>query len=98
MTAATSAADTIVLVHGFWLTPRSWEHWIERHEDKGLRVIARAYPGFEVEVEALDADPTPIERVTVPAIIESVEAIVGELESRPIILGHSAGGVFTQIL
>jgi pimeloyl-ACP methyl ester carboxylesterase len=98
MSPATSTPDTIVLVHGFWVTPRSWEHWIERYEAKGLRVIAPAYPGFEVEVEALNADPTPIERVTVPAIIESLEAIVGELESPPIIIGHSAGGVFTQIL
>jgi pimeloyl-ACP methyl ester carboxylesterase len=94
----TSTADTIVLVHGFWVTPRSWEHWIERYEGRGLRVIAPAYPGFEVEVEALNADPAPIERLTVPAIIERLEGIVGELDSPPIIIGHSAGGVFTQIL
>ena len=98
MSPATSTPDTIVLVHGFWVTPRSWEHWIERYEAKGLRVIAPAYPGFEVEVEALNADPTPIEHLKVPAIIERLEAIVGELESPPIIIGHSAGGVFTQIL
>jgi len=98
MNRATSKPDTIVLVHGFWVTPRSWEHWIERYEGKGLRVIAPAYPGFEVEVEALNADPTPIEQLKVPAIIERLEAIIGELESPPIIIGHSAGGVFTQIL
>src|SRR4029079_10223990 len=98
MSPAPSTPDTIVLVHGFWVTPRSWEHWIERYERKGLRVIAPAYPGFEVEVEALNAAPTPIEHLTVPAIMERLEAIVGELESPPIIIGHSAGGVFTQIL
>jgi pimeloyl-ACP methyl ester carboxylesterase len=98
MNPATSTPDTIVLVHGFWVTPRSWEHWIERYEDTGLRVIAPAYPGLEVEVEALNADPTPIERITVPAIIEHLEAVVDKLESPPIIIGHSAGGVFTQIL
>ena len=98
MSPATSTPDTIVLVHGFWVTPRSWEHWIERYEAKGMHVLAPAYPGFEVEVEALNADPTPIERVTVPAIMEHLEAVVGELESPPIIIGHSAGGVFTQIL
>ena len=37
MNPATSTPDTIVLVHGFWVTPRSWEHWIERYESKGLR-------------------------------------------------------------
>ena len=36
--------DTIVLVHGFWVTPRSWEHWVCHYEDKGYKVIAPAYP------------------------------------------------------
>jgi pimeloyl-ACP methyl ester carboxylesterase len=90
--------DTIVLIHGFWVTPRSWEHWITRYESRGYRVLAPAYPGFEVEVEALNADPSPIEALTVSAILERLEAVVGELASPPILIGHSAGGVFTQIL
>ncbi|GAA1019401.1 hypothetical protein Aple_048840 [Acrocarpospora pleiomorpha] len=90
--------DTIVLIHGFWVTPRSWEHWVTHYEAKGFKVYAPAYPGFEVEVEALNADPTPIEQVTVPQIIESLETLIGGLETPPIIMGHSAGGVFTQIL
>lgn len=49
-------------------------------------------------MEALNADPTPIEQVTVPQIIESLETLIGGLETPPIIMGHSAGGVFTQIL
>ena len=98
MSANGFTPDTIVLVHGFWVTPRSWEHWIKRYESRGYRVLAPAYPGFEVEVEALNADPSPIERVTVPQIIEKLEGIVRELSSPPILIGHSAGGVFTQIL
>src|SRR6476646_7678784 len=92
------APDTIVLIHGLWVTPRSWEHWIERYEGRGYRVLAPAYPGLEVEVEALNADPSPIAALTIPAVVEHLEGIVGELESPPIIMGHSAGGVFTQIL
>jgi pimeloyl-ACP methyl ester carboxylesterase len=90
--------DTIVLVHGFWVTPRSWEHWIERYETQGYRVLAPAYPGFEVEVEALNEDPTPVEDLRVPAIVEKFEGVIGELDSPPILIGHSAGGAFTQIL
>ena len=93
-----TAPDTIVLVHGFWVTPRSWEKWIERYEARGYRVLAPAYPGLEVEVEALNADPSPLEALTVPAIIAHLESVIGELDSPPIIMGHSAGGVFTQIL
>jgi pimeloyl-ACP methyl ester carboxylesterase len=98
MTHARPAPDTIVLVHGFWVTPRSWEQWIAHYEAKGYRVIAPAYPGFEVEVEALNADPSPVQAVTVPAIIDHLESIIRELPVPPIIIGHSAGGAFTQIL
>jgi pimeloyl-ACP methyl ester carboxylesterase len=90
--------DTIVLVHGFWVTPRSWEQWVERYEARGYKVVAPAYPGLEVEVEALNADPSPLEALTVPAIIAHLETVIAELDTVPIIMGHSAGGVFTQIL
>jgi pimeloyl-ACP methyl ester carboxylesterase len=98
MSPEASAPDTIVLVHGFWVTPRSWEDWIARYEQAGYRVIAPAYPGYEVEVEALNADPSPIEAVTVPQIVEHLESVIGALDAPPIIMGHSAGGAFTQIL
>ena len=90
--------DTIVLIHGFWVTPRSWEHWITRYESRGYKVLAPAYPGFEVEVEALNADPSPIESLSVAQIVEHLESVVGAVESPPILVGHSAGGVFTQLL
>jgi len=93
-----AAPDTIVLVHGFWVTPRSWEDWVAHYEGRGFTVVAPPYPGFEVEVEALNADPSPIEALTVPSIIEHLEGVVKSLPTAPIIIGHSAGGAFTQIL
>jgi pimeloyl-ACP methyl ester carboxylesterase len=98
MTDVPSAPDTIVLIHGFWVTPRSWEHWAERFRARGYTVLTPAYPGFEVEVEALNADPSPIEAVTVPQIIDKLAGVIGELERPPILIGHSAGGAFTQLL
>src|SRR5918912_95644 len=53
-----AAPDTIVLIHGLWMTPRSWEHWVERYSERGYRVLASAYPGLDVEVEALREDPS----------------------------------------
>ena len=91
------APDTIVLVHGFWVTPRSWEKWVERYEGRGYRVLTPAYPGFEVEVEALREDPSPIEALTIPAVIDHIGGIIDELERPPVIIGHSAGGLLTQI-
>jgi pimeloyl-ACP methyl ester carboxylesterase len=97
-TADPSAPDTIVLIHGLWVTPRSWEHWIERYEGRGYHVLAPAYPGLEVEVEALNEDASPIEALTIPAVVEHYEGIVGELDKPPILMGHSMGGLIVQIL
>ena len=96
--SADAATRPIVLIHGLWMTPRSWENWINHYESRGHRVLAPAYPGFEVEVEALREDPSPIETVTVPETVDHLEGIIGELDQPPIIMGHSFGGVLTQIL
>ena len=87
-----------MLIHGLWVTPRSWEKWVEHYQGRGYRVLAPAYPGFEVEVEALNADPTPIETLTVTAVVEHLEQHRRRIDQPPIIMGHSAGGLFTQIL
>ena len=46
----------IVLIHGLWLTPRSWEGWKARFEQRGHEVLAPAWPRMEREVEALRRD------------------------------------------
>lgn len=103
MTATTTDSSsngkpTIVLVHGLSMTPRSWEKWIDRYSERGYRVLAPPYPGLEGEVEALNADPSPIEALTVPAVVENYERIIKELDRPPILMGHSCGGLIVQIL
>ncbi len=89
---------TIVLVHGLWMTPRSWEHWVAHYEAKGHRVIAPPYPGFEIEVEALRANPDLIANLTVPETVAHLATVIEGLDEPPIIMGHSFGGTLTQLL
>lgn len=93
-----AAPDTIVLVHGFWVTPLSWEDWITHYESKGFKVIAPAYPGLEGSVESLNEDSTPITELELPEIVDSYKAAIDALDAAPIIIGHSAGGLITQLL
>jgi pimeloyl-ACP methyl ester carboxylesterase len=86
---------TIVLVHGLWLTPLSWEHWIERYERAGHRVLAPAYPGLERSVASLRADPSPIAALTPAATLEHLTGVVRALD-RPIVIGHCFGGVLAR--
>jgi pimeloyl-ACP methyl ester carboxylesterase len=91
-------ADTIVLINGLWLTALSWEHWVERYTARGYRVIARSWPGMEGDVEELRRDPSAIAGLGLTEIVDHYDRIVRELDQPPIIMGHSFGGLITQIL
>jgi pimeloyl-ACP methyl ester carboxylesterase len=90
--------DTIVLIHGLWMTPRSWEEWVPYYEGKGYNVLTPGYPGFEIEVEALRENPSVIADLTVPQVVAHLAETITELDRPPIIMGHSFGGALTQLL
>lgn len=91
-------ADTIVLIHGLWMTPLCWEHWIERFTARGHRVVAPSWPGMEGGVEAVRRDPSPIAHLGIAEIVDHYERIIRALERPPILMGHSFGGAFVQLL
>jgi pimeloyl-ACP methyl ester carboxylesterase len=90
--------DTIVLIHGLWMTSLSWENWVKRYSDKGYRVIAKSWPGMDGDIEQLRRDPSGIAKVGVTEVVEQYEGIIRGLDSPPIVMGHSFGGLVTQIL
>jgi pimeloyl-ACP methyl ester carboxylesterase len=90
--------DSIVLIHGLWMTPLSWEHWAERYRARGYDVLAPAWPGMDGDIEHLRADPTAVEHLGIEEIVDHYDEIIRGLDSPPIIMGHSFGGAFTEIL
>jgi pimeloyl-ACP methyl ester carboxylesterase len=90
--------DTIVLIHGLWMTSLSWENWVKRYSDKGYRVIAENWPGMDEDIEQFRRDPSGIAKVGVTEVVEKYEGIIRGLDSPPIVVGHSFGGLVTQIL
>jgi pimeloyl-ACP methyl ester carboxylesterase len=91
-------AQPIVLIHGLWLTPRSWEGWKQRFEGRGHRVLAPAWPRMQGEVEDIRRDPSPLNGLGVGEITDHYAEVVRGLESVPIIIGHSFGGLVTELL
>jgi alpha-beta hydrolase superfamily lysophospholipase len=71
---------------------------VTHYESRGYKVLTPAYPGFDLEVEALRADSSPIEAVTTPKIMERMQEVVGSIETPPILMGHSMGGAIVQLL
>jgi alpha-beta hydrolase superfamily lysophospholipase len=90
--------DTVVLVHGLWMTPLSWEHWIDRYQQRGLTVLAPAWPGFEGDIDKLRRDPSGVSRLGIAEIVDHYDGIIRGLETPPIIIGHSFGGLFVKLL
>ena len=92
------SAGTIVLIHGLWVTPRSWEGWKHHYEARGYEVLAPAWPGLDREVEELRRDAAGIAGVGLREVAGHYEAIIRELDRPPIIMGHSFGGTVVQML
>jgi pimeloyl-ACP methyl ester carboxylesterase len=93
-----AAAPPIVLVHGLWLTPRSWEGWKERFETQGHRVLAPAWPRMQEEVEDVRRDPSVLNGLGVTEIVDHYAGVIRALDRAPVIMGHSFGGLVTELL
>src|SRR4051812_43073950 len=89
---------TIVLINGLWLGALSWELWVQHYTNKGYRVIAADWPGREGGIEQLRRDPSSFAPLGVADVVDYYEQLIRELETPPIIIGHSFGGLVTQIL
>jgi len=93
-----AAKPDIVLIHGLWMTGRSWEGWKQRFEERGHTVHSPSWPGMEAEVEELNANPEPIADIDIEGVVDHYDTIIRGLGAPPIIMGHSFGGAFMQIL
>lgn len=91
-------ATPIVLIHGLWLTARSWEGWKARFEALGHEVLVPAWPRMEGEVEALRRDPSVLNGLGIAEVVDHYERIIRSLDTPPVIMGHSTGGLVTELL
>src|SRR6266511_3253595 len=91
-------SPTIILIHGMWMTPRSWDNWIDHYTDRGYRAIAPGWPGIDKEPEEIRRDPSPLKGLGIEECVEHYDQIIRGLDLPPIIIGHSFGGLFTQLL
>lgn len=96
---STSAKAPIVLIHGLWMTPTSWDTWAERFRAQGHEVIVPGWPGIDDRAVAdIRRDPSALEGIGLKQITDHYERIIRALPVKPIIMGHSFGGVITQML
>jgi pimeloyl-ACP methyl ester carboxylesterase len=96
--AHSNGTDTIVLIHGLWLTGLSWERWIGRYRARGYRVLAPNWPGMDAGIEELRQNPATIAHLGVTEIAAHYDHLIRDLSQPPVIIGHCVGGLVAQIL
>ncbi len=92
-------SKTILFIHGAWVTPACWERFKRRYEARGYTCIAPAWPYDERSVPELRSDPHPkLAKLGIRDIVDSYDRIIRALPEPPILVGHSFGGLFIQLL
>ncbi|HEY9641137.1 MAG TPA: alpha/beta hydrolase [Coleofasciculaceae cyanobacterium] len=89
---------TIILIHGLWMTPLSWELFREFYETQGYRVFTPAWSRLQGEVEDIRRNPSALAGLGITEVVDHYEKFVRALEEPPILVGHSFGGLIVQIL
>ncbi|WP_369187955.1 alpha/beta hydrolase [Streptomyces sp. R08] len=95
-----NAADRtpVVFVHGLWLLPSSWDRWAAHFEQAGYAPVSLSWPDDPETVAEANAHPEVMAGKTVGQVADHLAQLIGTLTRKPAIIGHSFGGLLTQIL
>ena len=96
--ANASGLMPVVFVHGLWLLPNSWDRWVTLFEEAGYVALKPGWPDDPINVADAKADPEAFARKGVGDVADYQEAIIRRLDRKPAVIGHSFGGLLTQIL
>ena len=88
----------VVFIHGLWLLPSSWDRWAAVFEEAGYTALTPGWPDDPETVEEANAHPEVFAHKTVGQVADHYSAVIGRLEKKPAVIGHSFGGLLTQIL
>ncbi len=96
--ANASGRTPVVFVHGLWLLPNSWDRWRTVFEEAGYATLSPGWPDDPETAEEAKEHPEVFAHKSVGDIADHYEDVLGELATKPAIIGHSFGGLLTQIL
>jgi len=96
--ANATGKQPVIFVHGLWLLPNSWDPWREVFEEAGYASVAPGWPDDPLTTEEAKEHPEVFARKSVGQVADHYEQVIQALERKPAVIGHSFGGLLTEIL
>ena len=96
--ANASGRTPVVFIHGLWLLPSSWDRWAELFDAAGYAAVTPSWPDDPETVEEARANPEVLAGKTLSQIADHTAEVIGALDNKPAVIGHSTGGLLAQMI
>ena len=96
--ARASGWTPVVLIHGLWVLPSSWANWAQLFEEVGYAALTPGWPDDPETVEEARANPDVFAKKTLGQIADHTAEVIGKLNKKPAVMGHSTGGLVAQMI
>jgi non-heme chloroperoxidase len=96
--ANASGKTPVVFIHGLWVLASSWDRWADFFEKAGYAPLTPDWPGDPESVEQARANPQALAGQKLGATADHVIDVIDALEKKPVVMGHSTGGLLAQIV
>jgi pimeloyl-ACP methyl ester carboxylesterase len=92
------ARSSVLFIHGLWLHPSSWAPWLQLFGERGYEPSAPGWPGVASTVEDTRANPDAVADRGIEEVADCYTRIIDRMPSRPVVIGHSFGGLIAEML
>jgi pimeloyl-ACP methyl ester carboxylesterase len=96
--ANATGLNPVVFIHGLWLLPSSWDRWAALFEEAGFTAVTPGWPDDPDTVGEARAHPEVFAHKTVGQVADHYADVIGQLKKKPAVIGHSFGGLITQMV
>jgi len=96
--ANNSGQTPVVLIHGLWVLPSSWDRWAKLYDDAGYPTLTPDWPDDPETVQEARAHPEVLAGKTLGMVADHTAEVIAALDKKPAVMGHSTGGLLAQII
>jgi pimeloyl-ACP methyl ester carboxylesterase len=93
-----SGNTPVVFIHGLWVLPSSWANWVQFFEQNGYAALTPDWPDDPETVEQARANPEVLAKKTLKQVADHTAEVIGGLQKKPVVMGHSTGGLLAQMI